>query len=169
MPAWKVLLVSLGVSVIGIFLLYWLFSIDVHKGIISPSLLAGLLTIVTIPLILITAIASLVAFGNILLLGYVFITMPGKHFLVTKLGGIQTTATVISSEECDDSEDVCICGVYTYTDWRNREHSAKFRRCYHYPSKELWDEVLQLYGLGVQRQVYYLRWFPSIHEIQAKE
>ena len=96
--------------------MYWLFSVDVHHGIFSPSLFALLLTLVTIPLILITAIASLVAFGNILLLGYVFITMPVKHFVVTKLGGIQTIATVVNSEECDDSEDICVCGTYTYTD-----------------------------------------------------
>ena len=96
--------------------------------------------------------------------------MPGKHFVVTKLGGMQTTATVISSERCDDREDVCVCGMYRYTDWRNHEHRVKFRHCYaHIRSKESWDEVMKLYGLGAQNTIYCARWFPSIHEIQVKE
>jgi hypothetical protein len=167
MPAWKVLLVSLGVAIVGIFLSYW--ALNVRDNGSGSPLLFGFLAILIVPLVLITAIASIVALLHIILFVFLFFTFPVKHFIVTKLGGMQTTGTVISSERCDDSEDVCVCGVYSYTDWRNLEHRVKFRHCYAHISKERWDEVMQIYGLGAQNPIYYFRWFPSIHEIQAKE
>jgi len=93
------------------------------------------------------------------------ISTPVRHFILTKIG-TPTTGTVISSERCDDSEDVCVCGVYRYHDRLNWEHKVKFRYCWHWPSNEEWDKVMQSCGPGAENTVYYLSWFPSIREIQ---
>ena len=73
--------------------------------------------------------------------------------------------TVISSKRCDDSEDVCVCGVYTYQDQLKWEHKVKFLFCSHWPSNEEWNKVMQSCGPGAKNQVYYLSWLPFIHEI----
>ena len=88
-----------------------------------------------------------------------------KHFVVTRIG-IPTTATVIHSERCDDNEDVCVCGTYTYHDRLNWSHKAKFRYCSHWPSNEDWAKVRQSCDVGVENTLYYLPWFPFIQEIQ---
>lgn len=88
-----------------------------------------------------------------------------KHFALTKFG-LQTTGRIIHSERCDDSEDVCVCGIFRYHDHLKWEHKVKFRFCWHWPSNEEWDKVMQSYGLDAENPVYYLPWFPFIHEIQ---
>ena len=88
-----------------------------------------------------------------------------RHFLVMKIG-TQTTATVITSKRCDDSEDVCVCGAYIFQDQLNWEHKVKFRFCWHWPNNEEWGEVMQSCSVGAKNQVYYLPWLPIVREIQ---
>ena len=109
------------------------------------------------------ALICLISILPLLLLPYWFI--PLRHFILKKIG-TQTTATVISSERCDDREDVCVCGVYSYRDRLHREHRVKFRYCWHWPGTEEWDQVMQSCGPGAENSVYYLSWFPLLREIQ---
>jgi hypothetical protein len=114
-------------------------------------------------ILVLVAITSVVSIIVLPVLSLVF--APVKHFMVTKIGN-QTTGTVIRSQRCDDSEDVCVCGVYSYQDQLKWEHKVKFRCCWHWPSNEEWEIVIQQCGSGAENTVYYLPWLPFIHEIQ---
>jgi len=146
----KIALISTGLALLSFLLFCYATSFFYSNG--SPAwFLVILVTLFVSTLIgLIYAVAS---------------ARTVKHFVVTKIG-IQTTATVIHSQRCDDNEDVCVCGTYIYHDRLNWEHKAKFRYCWHWPSNEDWDKVMQSCGLGAENPVYYLPWLPFIHDIQ---
>ena len=115
---------------------------------------------------LIIAWVGIVALFSIVPLFLLSLVYPQvSHFLVTRFG-TQTMGTVISSQRCDDNEDVCVCGVYSYHDSWKWEHKVKFRYCWHWPTNAEWDKVMQSCGVGAENIVYYLPWFPLIREIQ---
>jgi hypothetical protein len=117
-------------------------------------------------ILLIVEWIGLIALFSILPLFLFSLVYPQvSHFLVTRFG-TQTIGTVISSQRCDDREDVCVCGVYRYQDRWKWEHQVKFRYGWHWPGNEEWEKVMQSCGLGAENIVYYLPWFPLIREIQ---
>ena len=71
----------------------------------------------------------------------------------------------MTSQRCDDNEDVCVCGVYRYYDHLHWEHKVKFRYCQHWPRHAEWDKVMQSCGPGAENTVSYVPWFPWIREI----
>jgi hypothetical protein len=122
--------------------------------------------VILIPLVVLTILAAIIGVPLSFIYAYVFI-FSARRFVVTKIG-IETTSTVLDSQPCYDSEDVCICGVYVYRDRLKREHKVKFRYCIHWPSKEVWNMVMQSCSTGAENPVYYLSWLPFVHEIQWK-
>jgi hypothetical protein len=93
------------------------------------------------------------------------ITWSYSKKMILEKFGIQTTATIIESNRCDNNEDACICGFYQYLDSTGRKHRAKFNICIHWPSNEQWELVQRGYSNGATNKVKYLRWFPFIHKI----
>ena len=93
------------------------------------------------------------------------IMWPYSKKLILKRFGTQTSATVIESDRCDNSEDICMCGYYQYRDSHGQEHKAKFKICFHWPSHEQWEMVQKGYSKGAINNVKYLRWLPFVHEI----
>ena len=121
--------------------------------------------VVLVPLTLIGVALSVIA----LVLGLVLIEIevlgPFKHVVVTRYG-IKTTGTVVSSFDCSDPEDSCMCGSYKFSDLRGQDYEFKFKICIHWPSNEQWKLIKQGYSEGAQNPVYYLRFLPFVHEIQ---
>lgn len=111
-------------------------------------------------------VIALISLASIIPLFVLSIVYPSvRHFLVMKFGA-QTRGTVIASQRCDDSEDICVCGVYRFNDRLQWEHKVKFRFCWHWPSNAEWDKVMQSCGAGAENPVYYVPWLPIIQEIQ---
>jgi len=91
---------------------------------------------------------GLIALFSILPLILLSLVYPQvSHFLVIRFG-TQTIGTVISSQRCDDREDVCVCGVYRHQDRWKWEYQVKFRYCWHWSGNEEWDKVMQSCGVG---------------------
>jgi len=82
-----------------------------------------------------------------------------------KYYGVQTIATILESQRCDDNEDACICGYYHYFDRRGGEYRFKCKICIHWPNNEQWDLVKKGYYKDAINIVYYLPWIPYIHKI----
>jgi hypothetical protein len=91
---------------------------------------------------------------------------PAKHALFIHFGE-KTTGTVIESSRCEGQDGVGMRGVFRSHDSRGGPHDFKFELCdIHRPSDELWALVKQTYFLGSLSEVYYLRHFPFLYEIQ---
>jgi hypothetical protein len=91
---------------------------------------------------------------------------PAKHALFIRFGE-KTTGAVIESSRCEGEDWVGMRGVFRFHDSRGRPHDFKFELCdIHRPSVEQWALVKQTYSLGSVSEVYYLRHFPFLYEIQ---
>lgn len=89
-----------------------------------------------------------------------------RHLLLVYFG-VATTAVVIHSQRCDEDGEAYLQGHYVYEDSRGHEHSFGFRICSYWPVDEQWRRVMQLYTQGAQNRVRYVRWLPTLHEIQS--
>jgi len=121
--------------------------------------------VVLVPLTLLGVALSGISLFVGLILIEAEVLAPFKHIFLTRYG-IKTIGTVVSSSDCSDREDVCVCGSYKFSDLRKQDYEFKFKICIHWPSKEQWKLVEQGYSEGAQNPVYYLRFWPVVHEIQ---
>jgi hypothetical protein len=158
-PIWKTSLICLLLAFPGILLSYFAIKI-------SNNAYHSWLSFVIFLLLLITSLFSMTALVGGIIITSRFVLWV-LHLILTTFG-VKTIGIVISSQRCDDNEDVCQCGVYVYRDWLGWEHKFKFKKCAHWPSKEQWNEIMKDYIVGAQSPVYYLAWLPFAHEIQFK-
>ena len=56
---------------------------------------------------------------------------------------------------------------YVFKDARGYEYSFGFQICSYWPVDEQWRSVMQRYTQGAQNRVRYVRWLPTLHEIQS--
>lgn len=88
------------------------------------------------------------------------------HFCVTRFGR-ETTALVIEARRYHKDGDVYLQGHYMYRDAAGSEHLFDFTICSYWPGDEKWHRLMQLYTQGTQNRVRYLRWLPTLHEMQV--
>jgi hypothetical protein len=88
------------------------------------------------------------------------------HYLVIRFG-LETTAFVVTAQRCDKDGDVYLQGYYTFKDADGCAYTFAFTICTDWPGDEHWRKLMQFYTQGAHNPVRYLRWLPSLHEVQA--
>jgi len=88
-----------------------------------------------------------------------------KQFVLLRFG-VRTIGSINNSSRCDRDGDSCICGSYQFLDTRGRSYQSNFKICIHWPDHEQWKLIIEGHSLGAKNPVYFLRYFPMIHEMQ---
>ena len=93
--------------------------------------------------------------------------MMAMRYLLLVFFGAETTAIVMNSQRCDQDGEAYLQGYYVFKDARGYEYSFGFQICSYWPVDEQWRSVMQRYTQGAQNRVRYVRWLPTLHEIQS--
>lgn len=99
------------------------------------------------------------------LFGIYRMLVEALRFCVTRFG-CETTAVVVAAQRYDKDGDRYLQGHYMYKDAAGHEHLFDFTICSYWPGDEKWHSLMQAYAQGAQNTVRYLRWFPTLHELQ---
>jgi hypothetical protein len=95
-----------------------------------------------------------------------WLLVKGGHWLVARFG-LETTAVVLTAQHYEEDGDAYLQGDYVYKDASGQEHTFAFTICSYWPDDDYWRQVMQSYTQGAQNRVRYVRWLPTLHEIQT--
>lgn len=88
------------------------------------------------------------------------------HFVVSHFG-VETTALVVNAQRRDQDGSIYLQGHYVFKDTKDREYTFAFTICADWPGDEHWRKLMRFYTKGTRTPVRYLRWLPSLHEVQT--
>lgn len=88
------------------------------------------------------------------------------HLVVIRFG-VETTALVVNAQRSEKDGNIYLHGDYVFVDASGHDHIFTFTICADWPGDEHWRKLMRAYAQGRRNPVRYLRWLPTLHEVQT--